>query len=106
MEELCIEKPLLHIFVCINDRGEALEGEKPLKPSCGPKINLEDLKNLKRELKEKGFNKKVKITQTRCLGLCSSKGPIILLQPMQEYFIISSIKDIKTLIKEKTQLVI
>jgi predicted metal-binding protein len=101
MEKLSIEKPLLHIFVCINDRTNLPE---PKKPDCGPKINKEEIIQIKRTIKDKDLKSKIKITFTNCLGICSSKGPVILLQPMQEYYIINSTQDILDIIKEKTQI--
>lgn len=101
MEKLNIEKPLLHIFVCVNDRCETQNGQKTSKPSCGPTIDLEELKNLKIRIKLSQISCHVKLTQTKCLGFCSPIGSIILLQPKQEYYLINSVKEIEDLIKSE-----
>lgn len=98
MEKLNIEKPLLHIFVCVNDRSHLSE---PKKPDCGSKIDLEELKNLKIRIKLSQISCHVKLTQTKCLGFCSPRGSIILLQPKQEYYLINSVKEIEDLIKSE-----
>lgn len=37
-------KPKLHVFVCVNDRN-GIAGNT--KPSCGPRIKVEDVNTLK-----------------------------------------------------------
>ena len=114
MEQLNIEKPLLHIFVCINNRSHLPEPKcstikdswHQRKPDCGPKINKEEIIEIKREIKKRDLKSKIKITFTNCLGICSPNGAVILLQPMQEYYIINSTQDIKDLIEKKTQIII
>ncbi len=98
MEKLNIEKPQLHIFVCVNDRSHLSE---PKKPDCGPKMDLEELKNLKIRIKLSQISCHVKLTQTKCLGFCSPRGSIVLLQPKQEYYLINSVKEIEDLIKSE-----
>ncbi len=98
MEKLNISKPILHIFVCVNDRSHLPE---PKKPDCGPKLDMEELKRLKAKIKLSQISCHVKLTQTKCLGICSSRGPIILIQPKQEYYIINSVQEIEDLIKKE-----
>ena len=98
MEKIDLPKKELHILVCINDRSHLPE---PKKPDCGPKISLEEIQKLKLKLKEQGLLSKVKITKTSCLGVCSSKGPAILVYPGQDYYTINSIKDLEEFIIKK-----
>ncbi len=42
MQDIDFPKPKMHLFVCVNDR----TGTQSDKPSCGPRIKPEDVKNV------------------------------------------------------------
>ena len=67
-----------HIFVCTNDRGgtrrSCADGESPLVRAA-----------LKREIHDRGWKGKVRVSQSGCLGLCK-QGPNVLLYPQKIWF--------------------
>ena len=64
----------VHVFVCVNDR----RGEKS---SCADNDAVEIRARLKAFTKEEGWaNRRVRVSQTGCLGLCA-QGPNVLLFP-------------------------
>ena len=97
LKKIEIPKKKLHILICTTNRSELPE---PKKPDCGPKISLEELKQLKLWVKEQQLIKDIKITQTKCLGLCLAEGPAFMVYPNQEYYVYESVEDIKNFILE------
>ena len=75
-------KPKLHLFVCINDRG----GKPGTKPSCGPRMKREDVKELKKWVREQGWTGKVFITVSLCLGGCNPDGGVFACYPGGEFY--------------------
>jgi len=71
---------LCHIFVCSNVRKN-----KPENSGCGAKGGGELKAILKQEIKDRGWNGKVRISTTGCMGLCR-EGPNILLHPQGIHF--------------------
>lgn len=63
-----------HIFICTNQRPE---GEKK---SCGEACGLELVKLFKKELKERGLNKKIRAQRAGCLDACDH-GPAMVVYP-------------------------
>ncbi|MCB9362897.1 (2Fe-2S) ferredoxin domain-containing protein [Candidatus Woesearchaeota archaeon] len=90
MKELPVPTASLHVFICMNDREE----DNP--PSCGRRFTLTQFKQLKQWVRE--HHPDVRITRTFCLGHCTDKGIVVLLQPMQKYFIVDNLEEVKTLI--------
>lgn len=69
---------IAHVFVCTNDR----KGERQ---SCADK-NSQALKNtLKEAIHERGWNGKVRISTSGCMGLCT-KGANVQIYPQQIWF--------------------
>ncbi len=67
-----------HVFVCTNDRG----GERR---SCGDNNSPLVRKRLKEEVKTRGWDQQVRISQSGCMGLCGL-GPNVILYPQKIWF--------------------
>jgi len=67
-----------HVFVCTNDRG----GERR---SCADKNSPLVRKRLKEEVKTRGWDQQVRISQSGCMGLCGL-GPNVILYPQKIWF--------------------
>ena len=67
-----------HIFVCTNDR-------KGKRKSCadGNSRNVRSL--LKKEIKNRGWTGRVRVSESGCLGLCM-KGPNVICYPQKIWF--------------------
>jgi (2Fe-2S) ferredoxin len=67
-----------HVFVCTNDReGRAkscADGESPLVRSA-----------LKKEINQRGWRGKVRISKSGCMGLCQN-GPNVIIYPQKIWF--------------------
>ena len=71
---------LCHIFVCSNVREN-----NPLNPGCGAKGGDRLKDKLKESANARGWNGKVRISSSGCLGLCA-QGPNVLLYPQGIWF--------------------
>ncbi len=91
-------KPKLHVFVCVNDRS-GIAGNT--KPSCGPRIKVEDVNTLKEWVRSEGWTGEVYCTKASCLGFCNAEGGVACVYP-QGLFVkgIRSIDEIKKLIED------
>lgn len=78
MEDILFPKPLLHLFVCINDRA-GIPGNTT--PSCGPRITPDDVKEVKRWIVQQGWAALVYCTKVKCLGFCDPDGSVAVLYP-------------------------
>ncbi|MCH8519767.1 MAG: (2Fe-2S) ferredoxin domain-containing protein [Nanoarchaeota archaeon] len=87
-----IPKPQIHLLICINSRTNSD------MPHCSLNFTIDDFKKFKQWIIEEKLLLKVKITATRCLGLCSKDKSICLLYPKQEYYLFNTIEDLKELI--------
>ena len=67
-----------HVFVCTNDRG----GERR---SCADNNGPLVRKRLKEEVKTRGWDQQVRISQSGCMGLCGL-GPNVILYPQKIWF--------------------
>ena len=74
-----------HVFVCTNDRG----GERK---SCADNNSPLIRKILKEEIKSRGWDKQVRISQSGCMGLCGL-GPNVMLYPQKIWFSVVSEND-------------
>ena len=72
---LDMPQPLVHILVCVNDRGEG-----STKPSCGQRGSLDLYYRVKERTKELGLRDEVLATRTGCLRHCS-RGPTVAVWP-------------------------
>ncbi len=77
MEESQLPKPLAQLFICCKVK----EG----KPSCGQKGSIQMVEDLKIWLKENQLNKKLRVSQSSCLGQCES-GITACLYPKDQWF--------------------
>ncbi len=69
---------ICHIFVCTNDRGGA-------RKSCADGESRRVRAALKREIHDRGWKGKVRVSQSGCLGLCG-QGPNVLFYPQKIWF--------------------
>ncbi len=67
-----------HVFVCTNDRG----GERK---SCADNNSKLTKANLKGIVNEKGWQGKVRISTSGCMGLCA-KGSNVMIYPQKIWF--------------------
>ena len=67
-----------HVFVCTNDRG----GEKK---SCADNDSQLTKAKLKQAVDEKGWNGKVRISTSGCMGLCGN-GSHVMIYPQKVWF--------------------
>ena len=81
MEEINF-KLKVHLFVCVNDRA----GTGDPKPSCGPKMSEEDVKEIKLWIREKGLTGQVVCSKTKCLGFCNPQGGVACIYPSGRFF--------------------
>lgn len=70
------------VFICALDRASKDKGKGggSQKPSCGPQGANELRGWLKQRLKEDGLWKRVRVTTTSCLDLCSGRGVSLTIQ--------------------------
>ncbi|MBT4604800.1 (2Fe-2S) ferredoxin domain-containing protein [archaeon] len=77
--------PLLHVFVCVNDRTLKNKQQKQNNPSyqcmqsCGQTITKETVKEVKSWIMQNSLTHKVLITKTKCLGVCPKTGGVIVI---------------------------
>ncbi len=99
MQESTFPKPKVHLFVCVNDR-TTIPGME--KASCGPKINLQTVKEVKQWILQNGLATQVYCTKTKCLGFCHETGGTAVVYPSGKFFReVQSAEDLKQIIKEE-----
>ena len=94
MELISFPKPLVHVFVCVNDRSSQ---ENPM-PSCGPRIRKEDVKEIKLWIRQQGWTRKVLCTSCNCLGFCNPDASVVCVYPSGRFIKIASPQEIKEII--------
>lgn len=62
-----------HVLVCVNDREGA-------RASCADHGGVDIREYLKKEVADRGWTPRVRVSQTGCLGLCA-KGPNVIVYP-------------------------
>lgn len=98
MEDIQIQKPKIHIFMCTNDR----TGKNSEKPSCGPKIDESVFREVKNWLREEGLAQQVYCSRTHCLGFCNPLGGVIMIYPKMRYIRgVQDAQDIRKVILEE-----
>ena len=91
-------KPKLHVFVCINNR----TGQLDTKPSCGPTITKEMVKEVKQWIIEQGFVREIYCTKVQCLGFCNPEGGVLAVYPQGRFVKgLQTVEDIKKIILEE-----
>jgi (2Fe-2S) ferredoxin len=99
MEEINFPKPKVHLFVCINDRRGILHHDQP---SCGPRINSDDVKRVKEWIREQGLTTQVYCTKAQCLGFCNPEGSVAVVYPKGKFVKgIQNAEDLKKIIKSE-----
>ena len=82
----------LHLFVCVNQR------ELP-KTGCGD-IGSGDLHTmLKKEIKARNLDKKIRINKSGCLDQCE-RGPVMVLYPENKWFFHVTVEDLPKIIDD------
>ena len=82
----------VHVFVCTNER------EKP-KTGCADLGAFDLVHALKKEMKNRKLDKKIRINKSGCLDQCE-RGPVIVIYPKAKWFFNVSEKDIPKIIEE------
>ena len=81
-----------HIVVCINDREgsrkSCADGDSPLIRS-----RLKDI------IKERGWEGRVRVSQSLCMGLCA-KGPNVVMYPQQIWYPDVNVDDVDQIISD------
>jgi (2Fe-2S) ferredoxin len=90
---------LCHLFVCSNVRPN-----NPSNPGCGAKGGDRLKDKLKESANARGWNGKVRISTSGCLGLCS-QGPNILLYPQGIWFSDVTEADLETILETVEQFI-
>ena len=91
--------PRLHFFVCVNDRTAIPDS---IKPSCGPTITPEMVKEVKLWVRLQGWTNEVYVTKVHCLGFCNPDGGVACAYPKGRFVKgIKSVEDIKRFILEE-----
>ena len=98
MQDILFPKPKLHLFVCINDRSHIPNSDKP---SCGPTITSEMVKEVKLWVREQGWTSQVYVTKAQCLGFCNAEGGVACAYPQGRFVKgLHSMEDIKNFVKQ------
>jgi (2Fe-2S) ferredoxin len=87
-----------HIFVCTNIR------ENPDKPGCGAAGGGELKAILKKEITDRGWKGKVRVSTTGCMGLCGT-GPNILIHPQGIHFSAVTEADLNTILETVREII-
>jgi predicted metal-binding protein len=74
ISEIRFNKPEHHLFICVNNRAEKGDFSKP---SCGPLITKEQVKDIKQWILSQGYSQKIWVTATHCLGFCNAEGGVV-----------------------------
>ncbi|MDP3639715.1 MAG: hypothetical protein Q8R53_00745 [Nanoarchaeota archaeon] len=98
MDDIHFPKPLLHLFVCINDRAGMPDNSKP---SCGPRITADDVKEIKRWIVQKGWAGLVYCTKVKCLGFCNSGASVAVLYPKGRFVKYHTPQELQQMIEEE-----
>lgn len=80
-----------HVFVCTNDR-------KGVRKSCADGNSVGIRAALKKQIADRGWKPKVRLSQSGCLGLCAH-GPNVILYPQKIWFSQVTSDDIPAIMK-------
>ena len=79
-----------HVFVCTNDR----EGTRK---SCADGNSPAIRAALKKEIADRGWKPKVRVSQSGCLGVCA-KGPNVMIYPQKVWFSEVDMEDVEKIV--------
>jgi (2Fe-2S) ferredoxin len=85
-----------HVFVCTHDRGGKEE-------SCADKESSFIRKSLKQGVADRGWKKRVRVSQCGCVGQCE-KGPMAIIYPQNIWFSDVSPDDVGLILAEVKQI--
>lgn len=85
-----------HVFVC----GKTRDGTRK---SCGDGDNLQLKTLLKKEIAERGWKGRVRISDTGCLGVCED-GPNIMIYPQKIWFSGVKLTDLPAILEQLERL--
>jgi (2Fe-2S) ferredoxin len=98
MEEIILNLPDMHVFICINDR----TNNQNDKPSCGPRITSEKVREIKKWLSQQGLVKKIQVTKAKCLGHCHKEGSVVCVYPQGKFYKkVLGVQEIKNIINQE-----
>lgn len=93
-------KPAMHIFICTNDRANTSD----TRPSCGPTITPEMVKEIKQWIRSQGLTNQIYCTRASCLGFCNPDGGVMCIWPQGKFIKgLTSIEEIKTIIRQEAE---
>jgi len=100
MNDISNATPALHVFVCVNDRTNSTD----TKPSCGPTITPEMVKEVKLWVRQQGWTSRVYVTKAQCLGFCNPEGGVACAYPKGRFVKgLQSVEDIKNFVQEEVE---
>ncbi|MBU0678935.1 MAG: (2Fe-2S) ferredoxin domain-containing protein [Verrucomicrobia bacterium] len=86
-----------HVFVCVNDR----KGERQ---SCADGVGTAIKDLLKQKVEERGWKPQVRVSQSGCLGVCSS-GPNVMIYPQKIWFGAVTVDDAEAILARVGELI-
>ncbi len=81
-----------HLFVCVNDR----HGERK---SCADGVGTELKDLLKKQVEERGWKGRVRVSTSGCMGLCA-QGPNVMVYPQGIWFSAVTPQDIGRILQK------
>jgi (2Fe-2S) ferredoxin len=85
-----------HLFICVKTRGG-------LRKSCGDQSNTDLKAALKDEIKKRGWQSRVRISESSCLGLCD-EGPNVIIYPQKIWYSAVSSDDLPAILTDLEKL--
>ena len=93
-------KPAMHIFICTNDRTQTADH----RPSCGPTITPEMVKEIKLWIRSQGLTNEIYCTKASCLGFCNPEGGVMCIWPQGKFIKgLTSVEEIKNIIQQEAE---
>lgn len=88
-----MQKPKYHVFICSSSR---ISGQQ--KGFCHSKESVGIIQKFMEEVEDRGLTDDVMITNTGCLGICST-GPIVVVYPENVWYKDVSIRDVAEIVE-------
>jgi len=90
MTRITVSPFVCHVFVCTFDR----EGKKK---SCADHNSPEVRNALKKEVADRGWKDRVRVSQSGCLGACDN-GPVVIIYPQNIWYSQVSMDDVGSIL--------